>query len=88
MWKGSRRLAWILETNEKPVEIEVELETAVNVDNIGPVILKDEIIAAMRDMKDGKAASVDGISVYLLKCLQQEGCAMIYTRVGNRQKNL
>ncbi|KAF2899255.1 hypothetical protein ILUMI_06918 [Ignelater luminosus] len=42
-------------------------------DNIGPVILDDEIIATMKDMKDGKTAEVDNIPVDLLKCLQEEG---------------
>ncbi|KAF2884714.1 hypothetical protein ILUMI_21440 [Ignelater luminosus] len=60
-------------TNEKPVEMEVEWETAVDMDNIGPVILKDKIIAAVKDMKDGKAAGVDGIPMDLLKFLQEEG---------------
>ncbi|KAF2904014.1 hypothetical protein ILUMI_02161 [Ignelater luminosus] len=40
--------------------MEVKLETAVDMDNIGPVIFEDKIIAAMRDMK----------AVDLLKCLQ------------------
>ncbi|KAF2891309.1 hypothetical protein ILUMI_14864, partial [Ignelater luminosus] len=42
-------------------------------DDIGPVILDDEIIARMKDMKDGKTAEVDNIPVDLLKCLKEEG---------------
>ncbi|CAF1524939.1 unnamed protein product, partial [Didymodactylos carnosus] len=56
----------------KPTEEEIDLESEmdVEVDNVGPGILEDEIEAAIRQMKDKKAKGIDEIPAELLKKLE------------------
>ncbi|KAF2879115.1 hypothetical protein ILUMI_27054 [Ignelater luminosus] len=75
-------------TYEKAVEMEVELQIAVDMDNLGPVVLEGKIIAAIGDIKDGKAAGMDCIQVNLLKYLHKKGLRGLTARVGNGQTSL
>ncbi|CAF0993956.1 unnamed protein product [Didymodactylos carnosus] len=56
----------------KPTEEEIFLESEmdVEVDNVGPGILEDEIEAAISQMKDKKAEGIDEIPAELLKKLE------------------
>jgi len=54
--------------NNNNVEDQKE-EPTPNADNIGPDVLKDEVLAAISEMKNNKAEGIDGIPVEILKNL-------------------
>ena len=54
---------------DKPSELDMEPMDQVTVDNIGPIIIKEEVSAAIKDMKNNKAEGVDGIPAEMLKSL-------------------
>jgi len=41
----------------------------VTFDNIGPFIIRQEVLEAIKDMKNSEAEGVDSITVEMLKCL-------------------
>ena len=57
----------------RPERLNIEEETAVGEDNLGPGILDAEIDRALRDMKARKAVGVDNIPCELLKSLGKLG---------------
>ena len=65
----------LYDKNGKPKSDEVELEKSdeVNDDERGPDLLKEEIENAINNMKDNKAAGVDGIPAEFLKALGHKG---------------
>jgi len=65
----------LYDKNGKPKSDEVELEKSdeVNDDERGPDLLKEEIENAINNMKDNKAAGVDGIPAEFLKALGDKG---------------
>jgi len=65
----------LYDKNGKPTSEEVELEKAEEVtdDERGPELLREEIEAAIKSMKDSKAAGVDGIPAEFWKALGDRG---------------
>src|SRR6266576_1552451 len=64
----------------------IEQEWEVREDEIEPEILKEEVILAMKEMKNGKEVGTDEIPIEVLKCLDDRGiqeivklCNRIYT---------
>ena len=57
---------------EKPEQIKIENESEVSEEGKGGNVLLTEIKAALKDMKNGKAAGIDGIPVELIKCLEED----------------
>jgi len=64
----------------KPKDLNLEPETDVAQDDIGPCILEEEVRAALNDMKNNKAIGADEIHTELLRCM---GCTAvkIFTRL-------
>lgn len=52
---------------EKSSEIEMEEQSSVQSDELGPYLLKSEIKTAILDLKKGKAGEEDNIPVQMLK---------------------
>ena len=65
----------LYDKNGKPKSDEMELEKSdeVNDDERGPDLIKEEIENAINNMKDNKAAGVDGIPAEFLKALGDKG---------------
>ena len=59
--------------DEKPSEIEMERESEVEQDQLGPTVMGSEILQAIKDLKNGKAEGEDEIPAELLKILSEEG---------------
>ena len=53
-------------------DLQVEDEGRVEEDEKGPSLLKSEILSAISEMKEGKAAGVDEIPAEMLKCLGEK----------------
>src|SRR6266576_1795586 len=73
-------------SHEKKNREMIEQEWEVREDEIGPEILKEEVILAIKEMKNGKAVGIDEIPIEVLKCLDDRGiqeivklCNRIYT---------
>ena len=64
----------LYDKNNKPNETEVcvEMECDVEEDERGPHLLDDEIRAAIKEMKKGKAVGVDGIPAEFLKIMGEQ----------------
>jgi hypothetical protein len=58
---------------ERPEEIEMEEETEVEREQLGPSILEREILYGIHDLKVGKAEGEDGIPAEMLKALEGAG---------------
>jgi len=58
-------------------ELGIEEEQDVEEDRKGPQILEEEVIEAIKCMKDGKAEGIDGIPAELWKRLDEEGTRYI-----------
>ena len=61
---------------DKPSEVDLEPMEQVTFDNIGPFIIREEVLAAIKEMKNNKVEDVDGIPVEMLKCLGDRATEM------------
>ena len=61
---------------DKPSAVDLEPMEQVTFDNIGPFIIREEVLAAIKEMKNNKAEGVDGIPVEMLKCLGDRATEM------------
>lgn len=66
------------EDNENILENESEVE----VDNIGPTILKCEFMKALKELKNRKAPGIDGIKAELLKNLGEKGTNHLFKLIS------
>jgi hypothetical protein len=73
-WKEYIEELYCKNTKPKMEELGMEEEKDVEDDNKGPIILKSEIRAAIKELKAGKAVGVDGIPAEFLKILGEEHC--------------
>ena len=67
----------------RPKEIALEKENEIDIDSIGPNILKCEVRKAIQDMKRGKATGDDEIPVDILKLMGESGIDAL-TKLINR----
>ena len=63
----------LYDKDEKPNNTMVESEEEVLDDNIGPSILKSEVVWALKQLKTKKAVGIDEIPAEVLKLLGEEG---------------
>ncbi|XP_023225444.1 uncharacterized protein LOC111626342 [Centruroides sculpturatus] len=71
--------------NTKPKELKLEKSSQIANDERGPIIMKDEVGLAIKELKNKKSEGVDGIPAEFLKGLGKEGiekitdlCNLIY----------
>ena len=64
-------------------QFNLEEEEKVGIDEWGPELIDTEILAAIDELKSGKAEGCDGIPAELLKALGERGkkCLVNYARV-------
>src|SRR5215471_2947226 len=72
-WKDYVEILYNKNGKPKMEEVEVEISDKVNDDERGPALLKEEIENAIKNMKDNKAAGVDGIPAEFWKALGDKG---------------
>ena len=60
----------LYDAESKPKDLDLEPETEVAQDDIGPCILEEEVIASLSDMKNNKVVGVDEILTELLRCMR------------------
>ena len=57
----------LYDSENRPRDIEIEVEDELDEDDKGPTILKSEVVKAIKDMRRKKATGDDNIPVELLK---------------------
>ena len=72
-WKNYMEALYDKNGKPKSEEMELEKPGEVNDDARGPNLLKEEIIMAIKNMKDNKAAGVDGIPAEFWTALGDKG---------------
>src|SRR5688572_12973056 len=77
-WRAYTECLYDKDGKPKVEDLQIEEEEDVEEEEKGPTLLKSEILAAISEMKDGKAVGVDEISAEMLKNLgkkaMQEVC--------------
>ena len=74
--------------DEKPTFIPLKPEDQIDIESIGPDMLREEVIKAMQQLADGKSKGSDGIPAEMWKAVGSVGldafvelCNTIYTTV-------
>ena len=55
--------------NAKDIPHSLNVESATDMDDIGPCILQEEVATVIKKLKNNKAEGIDEISAELLKCM-------------------
>src|SRR6267154_750738 len=71
-WRQYTESLYDRDGKPKIEDLQVEEREEVDEEEIGPQVLKSEILVAISEMKEGKAVGVDEIPTEMLKCLGEK----------------
>jgi len=57
-----------------------DVEPAMDMDDIGPCILEEEVATAIKELKNNKAEGIDEIPTELLKCMGNTAVKVFFAK--------
>jgi len=63
--------------------VSLNIEQAMNKDDIGPCILEEEVATAIKELKNNKAEGIDEIPAEMLQCMGNTA-VKVFTQLGQQ----